>query len=81
MLAKYYRKFFKPGFNSMSVENFQIYKLHFEKAEGPEIKLPISFESCRKQENFRKTFTSASLPSLKLLMVWITTNYGKFLKM
>ena len=34
----------------------------------------------KKQENSRKTFTSASLTTLKPLTVWITTNCGKFLK-
>ena len=33
-----------------------------------------------KQENSRKTSTSASLTTLKPLIVWITTNCGKFLK-
>ena len=31
-------------------------------------------------ENFRKTFTFASLTMLKPLIMWITTNCGKFLK-
>ena len=46
-----------------------------EKAEEPEIKLPTSTGSWKKQENFRKTFTSASLTTLKPLTVWITTNW------
>ena len=33
----------------------------------------------KKQENSRKTSTSASLTMLKLLTVWVTTNCGKFL--
>ena len=40
----------------------------------------ISKISWRKQENFRKTSTSASLTTLKPLTVWITTNCGKFWK-
>ena len=48
--------------------------------EEPEIKLPTSTGSSKKQENSRKTSTSASLTRLKPLTVWITTNYGKFLK-
>ena len=32
----------KLGFNSMWTENFEMYKLDLEKAEEPEIKLPIS---------------------------------------
>ena len=34
----------------------------------------------KNQENSRKTSTSASLTTLKPLIVWITTNCGKFLK-
>ena len=51
-----------------------------EKAEEPEIKLPTSVGSLKKQESSRKTSTSASLITLKHLIVWITTNCGKFLK-
>jgi len=53
-------------------------KLDLKRAEEPEIKLPISVESSKKQENSRKTSTSASLTTLKPLTVWITTNCGKF---
>ena len=35
-------KISKLGFNSMWTENFEMYKLDLEKAEEPEIKLPIS---------------------------------------
>ena len=45
--------------------NFQMFKLDLEKAEEPEIKLPTSFESQKKQGTFRKTSTSASLTTLK----------------
>ena len=57
-----------------------MFKLVFEKAEEPEIKLPTSIGSEKKQENYRKTSTSASLTMLKPLTVWITTNCGKFFK-
>ena len=33
-----------------------MFKLDLEKAEEPEIKLPTSVASWKKQENFRKTF-------------------------
>ena len=49
------------GFNSPWTENFQMFKLDFEKGEEPEIKLPTSVESWQKQENSRKTSTTASL--------------------
>jgi len=54
--------------------NFQIFKLELEKADEAEIKLPISTGSQEKQENSRKTSTSASLTKLKPLTVWMTTN-------
>ena len=57
-----------------------MYKMVLEKAEQPEIKLPTSVGSQKKQENYRKTSTSASLTMLKPLTMWITTNCGKFLK-
>ena len=54
-----------------------MYKLDVEKADEPEIKLPTSVGSKRKQENSRKTSTSALLTKPKPLTVWITANYGK----
>ena len=80
MLAKKCSKFSKPGFNSMWTVNFQMFKLDLEKAEEPEIKLPISIGSSKKQESSRKTTTFALLATPKPLTVWITTNWGKFLK-
>ena len=53
-----------------------MFKLILEKAEEPEIKLPISAGSSKNQESSRKTSTSALLT----LTVWITTNCGKLLK-
>ena len=41
--------------------NFQMFKLVLEKAEEPEIKLPISSGSLKKQESSRKTSISALL--------------------
>ena len=57
-----------------------MFKLDLEKAEEPEIKLSTSIGSEKKQDNSRKTSTSASLTTLKPLTLWITTNYGKFLQ-
>jgi len=56
-----------------------MFKLDFKKAEEPEIKLPTSTGSSKKQENFRKTSISALLTTPKPLTVWITTNW-KILK-
>ena len=55
-----------------------MFKLDLEKGEEPEIKLPTSPGSSKKQESSRKTF--ALLTMTKLLTVWITTNCGKFFK-
>ena len=56
-----------------------MYRLDLEKAEEPEVKLPVSFGSQKKQGNPRKTTTYASLTILKPFTVWITTNW-KILK-
>ena len=45
---------------------FQMFKLVLEKAEEPEIKLPTSFGSSKKQESSRKTSISALLTTLSL---------------
>ena len=60
--------------------NFQMFKLDLEKAEEPEIKLPTSTGSSKKQESSRKTSISALLTMPKPLTVWTTTNCGKFFK-
>ena len=52
-----------------------MFKLDLEKAEEPEIKLPTSAGSWKKQESFRKTSISALLTMPKPLAVWITTNW------
>ena len=49
----------------------------FRKAEEPEIKLPTSTGSWKKQENSRKTSLSALLTMPKPLTVWTTINCGK----
>ena len=49
-----------------------MFKLVLEKAEEPEIKLPTSVESSKKQESSRKISTSASLTTIKPLTMWIT---------
>src|SRR5574337_150738 len=55
-----------------------MFKLVLEKAEEPEIKLPTSTGSSKKQESSRKPSISALLAMPKPLTVWITTNCGKF---
>ena len=58
--------------------NFQMSRLDLLKAEEPEITLPPSIASSKKQESCRKTSISALLTMPKLLTVWITINCGKF---
>ena len=59
--------------------NFQIFQLDLQKAEEPEIKLPTSVRSSKKQESSRKTSISALLTMPKPLTVWISINW-KILK-
>ena len=51
-----------------------MFKLDLEKAEEPEIKLPTSTGSLKKQESSRKSI-SALLTMPKPVTVWITTNW------
>ena len=72
-----------PGktFTKKMKSDKQMFKLDLEKAEEPEIKLPTSTGSLKKQESSRKTSVSALLTMPKPLTVWITqSNYGTFLK-
>ena len=52
-----------------------MFKLGLEKAEEPEIKLPTSVGSLKRQESLRKTSTSTLLTMPNSLTVWITTNW------
>ena len=60
-----------PSYSSTvpRTENSQMYKLDLEKAEEPEIKLSTPMDHRKKQENARKTSTSASMTTLKPLTV------------
>ena len=77
LLARLCSKSFKIRFSSMWTDNFQMYELDLEKAEEPEIKLPISVGSQKKQGNSRKKnicFIDYSLWLCGLQQTW------KFLK-
>ena len=56
-----------------------MFKLVLENAEEPEIKLPTSAGSWKRQESFRKTSISALLTMPKPLTVWNRINW-KILK-
>ena len=79
-LGKQCSKFCKSGFSSTWTMNFQMFKLVLEKAEDPEIKLPTSTGSSKKQQSSRETSISALLSMPKPLTVWTTINCGKFWK-
>ena len=55
-----------------------MFSLDLEKAEEPEIKLPTSAGSLKKQESSRKTSISALLTMPKPL--YVSQQTGKFLK-
>ena len=57
-----------------------MFKMDLEKAEEPEIKLPTSAGTLKKQETLRKISTFALLTMPKPLNMWITTKCGKFTK-
>ena len=65
-LVKWCLKFSKPGFSNTWTMNFQMFKLDFKKAEEPEIRLPTSTGSWKKQESSRKTSISAWLTGQSL---------------
>ena len=56
-----------------------MFKLVLEKAEEPEIKMPTSIGSSKKQESSRKTSISVLLSMPRPSTVWITINW-KILK-
>ena len=78
--SKFMLKILQARFEQYVNWELQMYQLGLEKAEEPEIKLPTFVRSWRKQRNSRKASTSASLTTWKPLTVWITANYGKFVK-
>ena len=59
--------------------NFQMFKLDLEKAEEPEIKLPTSVGSLKKQENSRKISTFALLTTPNPLRVSLVAQMVKHL--
>ena len=78
--SKVQLKIFQASPQQYVTVNFQMFNLYLEKTEEPEIKLPTSSGSSKKQQSFRKTSTSALLSMPKPLTVWITTNCGEFFK-
>ena len=78
-------KFSKPGFNSTWTENFQMFKLHLQKAgESGTSGIANIHWIIEKAREFKKTiyfcFIELNLSKLNFLTVWITTYCGKFFK-
>ena len=67
--SKVMLKIFQARLQQYMNQNFQMFNLDLEKAKEPEIKLLTSAGSSKKQENSRRTSTSASLITLKPLTV------------
>ena len=93
--SKVMLKILQARLQHMWTVNFPMFKLDLEKAEEPEIKLPTSVGSSKKQENSRKTSISALLTTQKpltnsingvinwkMLLIWLKTviNNGDKLK-
>ena len=76
--SKVMLKILQARFQQYMNLNFQMFQLVLEKAEEPEIKLPTSAGSSKKQESSRKTSISALLTMPKPLTVWIIIHCGKF---
>ena len=79
-LAKKCSKFSKPGFNSTRTENFQMLKLDLKKGRGTRNQTANIWWIIEKARKFRKTYTHASLTTLKSLAMWITANCGTIFK-
>ena len=73
-------KMLQARLQQLWTKNFQMYKLDLGKAEEPDVKLPTSAGSQKKQKNSIKAYFPASLTTLKHLTVWITAICGKFSK-
>ena len=78
--SKVMLKILQARLRNMWTVNLQRFNMVLEKAEEPEIKLPTTSGSSKKQENSRKTSASALLTTPTPLTVWITINCGKFWK-
>ena len=76
--SKVMLKILQAGPQQYATVNSLMFKLGLEKTEDPEIKLPTSAGSWKKQESSRKTSISAFLTMPKPLTIWITINCGKF---
>ena len=80
MLAKSCSKPFKPDFNSVWIENFQMCKLGLKKGRGDRDQIANIFWIIEKAREYQKNIYFCFIDYTKVLTVWITTNCGKFFK-
>ena len=73
-------KSFKLGFQQYMNQQFPDLQAGLRKGRGTRDQIAKISWTMEKAREFRKTTTSASLTTLKLLTVWITTNCGKSFK-
>ena len=78
--SKVMLKILQARLQHMWTVNLLMFKLVLERAEEPEIKLPTSAGSWKKQDSSRKTSISALLTMPNPSTVWFTINCGKFWK-
>ena len=78
--AQLHSKFSKPGFSNTWNMNFQMFKLVLKKSEEPEIKLPTSAGSSKKQESSRKNIYFCFIDYAKAFDCVDHNNCGKFWK-
>ena len=74
--SKVMLKILQASLQQCVTKNFQMYKLDLEKAEEPEIKLPTTIGSLKRQGSSRKTSTSALFIIPKPLTMWIQQTVG-----
>ena len=79
-MPKQCSKFSKLGFNSTCYREHPCSSWISKRQRNERSNRQHLLDHRKKQENSRKTSTSASLTTLKPLTMWITTNCGKFLK-
>ena len=80
MLKRSCSKTIKGGFKSTWIKSFQMYKLDLEKAEKPQIKLPTSTGSKKRQGNSKKKIYFCFIDCAKAFDCVNHNNCGKFLK-
>ena len=74
MRARLCSNSFKLGFSCTWTENFKMYKLETQRKQRSNCQHTLDDRKSKGIKKKKKTWTSASLTTLKPLSVWITTN-------